>query len=201
MVRRSARCTRVKRVREGVVPETGLALVQLRAASRSDGLRDTTYLPRVRRQLREYRRTYVLDRGFYGLTLAKEGLDWQATVSLVIPDADIALITDSRTFTAISTTTNATADHALLTWQELYLTEATGWSDAEELAALRRLTFGRRKFQGFGECFGTSADAKESTDAIPTPLHQVAGGRRSARRRGPRAPCAPCRAARGGGAS
>ena len=168
--------------RAQVIPEaTRFTIVALRARAVSEGLADDVYLPRTRGGLREYRRARGIAAGFYGVTLVRDGAAWRAVFLLAFSDSDAASLTDGRSFTVELLQRGATPRDLLRHWQAAYLAEATAWHDAEELLVLQALTRGRRKFQGFGEHFGSdeAADAAsrgEDSEPGATPLHRVAGG-------------------------
>ena len=175
-----------------VVPD-GLrfTIVRLEMRRGSEGLRDRSYLGRARAALREYRRAHGLTVGFYGVTLERADNGWRAVFWLALPDTAAASLTDGRAVTVTVLQHGATSQDVLRRWQAAYLAEATAWQDAEELLALRSVTRGRRKFQGFGEHFGcdeiTSTSGTEETDAA-TAIRRVAGGSDAAVQT---APCCP----------
>ena len=170
-----------------------LTIVRLRARTPSVGLEDATYLQRVCAQFRAYRHTHHLRGGFYGVSVVRDGDQWRAVISLAVGGAEAAAITDSKQFTCTVIATQATADDLLQVWQQQYLQEATAWANEQELLELRRLTHGRRQFQGFGDQFAAplnpSARTGEDARALNAlPLHRVSGGSGARDRTPPRCP-------------
>lgn len=158
-----------------------LTLVTLRATEPSIGLDDWQYLRRVRAKFREWQRARGLAGGLYALTVRREGADWRAELFVVVGESDRIKLTDGRAFHVERLDHGLTSDSIVRTWQQAYVTEATAWTTVPELDAYRALTRGRRRFQGFGQRFGTSEPApavaeteQESMD--DQPLHRVSGG-------------------------
>ena len=174
-----------------VTPAGGLTIATLEATTLSAGFEDRPYLTRVRAAFREYRRSHGLQGGFYGLTLARDATGWRGTLWIAIGDGDAERLADSRAFTMAIRARGAAPADALQTWQVAYLGEATAWRDADQLQALRLLTHGRRKFQGFGDYYATQPEAlpagDEETEARPS-LHRISGRSGKAART---APCCP----------
>ena len=165
-----------------------LTLVVLRATEPSVGLDDWRYLKRVRAKFREWQRARGLDGGFYAVTVRREADDWRAELFVVVGDSDRIKLTDGRALQVERVDRGLTSDSIIRTWQQAYLAEATAWTTVRELDAYRALTSGRRRFQGFGQEFGTAEPAPtvEETEQEPMgdqPLHRVSGGSGKAAKR------------------
>lgn len=161
-------------------PPEHLTLVTLDALACSDGLEDRAYTTRTRSQFREWRRARAINAGFCGFVLQREGTGWRARLLLAISDADADKVADGRAFTAHVVERGASSRALIRAWQQAYLEEASAWTSLEELEALRLMTRGRRKFQGWGDHFGGERTGqegvKESEVTQKEPLHQMSGG-------------------------
>jgi hypothetical protein len=161
----------------GCTAPSQLRLLRLRATDLSVGLEDSGYLKRVRAQFREWQRERDLHGGFYGVTVAREGDCWRAELLVAIGDDDRAALVAGRKFSLEVLGHALRSEDILRAWQQAYLNEAVAWQDPGELAALRALIKGRRKFQGFGVEFASKPEAKEDEmDRESKPLHLIAGG-------------------------
>lgn len=179
--------------RDGREAPHHLTLARLRAIQLSVGLDDGRYPQRVRAQFREWQRRRGLRGGIYGLTLSREGDCWRAELLVTVGDGDVERITDGRAFTVEIVGHDFDSRDILRAFQHAYLNEATAWRDVGELAAFRVLITGRRKFQGFGNEFGTKAtgdevEEKAMTEQEEQPLHRMAGGSGKASKQ---RPCCP----------
>lgn len=162
-------------------PPEHLTLVVLDAVATSRGLDDRAYLRQIRSQFKEWRRARGIDAGFYGLVFERHGLAWRARLLLAIPDEQAPNVADGRAFSARVWRRNASSQELVRSWQQAYLEEASGWTTLEELEALRLMTRGRRKFQGWGDHFDNKEGqvAEQEADSEMTkkaPLHNIAGG-------------------------
>lgn len=182
--------------RECAVPQH-LTLLRLRSTAVSGGLHDGNYVQQTRARFREWQRERHLRGGLYGLTLQREGDVWRAVLLVAVGAGDADRITDGRAFAVEIARSDLDGEQVLRALQESYITEATTWRDTDELAALRGLLKGRRKFQGFGTEFGAAGvrrvgDVEEETqmskqtDAYP--LHRMSGGSGSGSKQ---RPCCP----------
>lgn len=180
---------RVRWERRGEQPPGDLTLVALEVTETSNGLEDRAYVKRVRGRFREWWRARGIAGGFYGLLLRRDGDSWRAVLIVAIASGDVHQVTESRAFTTQILTERADSSDLIRLWQQAYLDEATAWQSLEELRAFRLMTHGRRKFQGFGEHFGTAPSTEKETEmSTNEPLHGMSGGSGRAAKRQPTCP-------------
>ncbi len=142
-------------------------LEPLRPAAGSGAVR------RLRNRFNEWRKAHGPKAGVYGVRASIVGGVVTADLLLAVPDAEAGNIEGAGTFKVEALAKGQTPTETLGWLTACYLEEAASWHAIEDLAALLAEARGRRRFQGFGGCYGRPPEGESESAAR---LSRVAGG-------------------------